>query len=112
LDSVKKVDHDLVDTLVGHSYIDILTCNENFIFVHMTKRSVKFKNILITIKEHNEMNVTTINIKQIYNSNYVYCRSDQGHKTEMQSFMMLLQLHMYVHWYKFNEGTNIVTNIF
>jgi len=65
--------HDLTDTLVGHPYIGRLTLNEKSMFVDMKKSSVKPINILLTMHEHNDKNVTTI--KQVYNVMIVYQRS-------------------------------------
>jgi len=57
--------HDLTNTLVGHLYASRLTHNEKFTLVNMTQSSMKCRNILPTIKERNDKNVTTI--KQVYN---------------------------------------------
>jgi len=72
--------HDLAYILVSRLYTGRLTTNENFILVNMTKSSVKPKtiNILLTMKEHNEKNVTTI--KHICNVMIVYQRSKRGHR--------------------------------
>jgi len=66
---------------------------------------VKYINILLTIKEHNEKNVTII--KHVYYARYAYRRSDQGHKTECNNKWC----YFYIHWYKFNEGINMVIYI-
>ena len=57
--------HELIDTLVSHSSGEKLKPNEHFIVLDMTKSLVKSTNILFTLKENNENNVTTI--KQVYN---------------------------------------------
>jgi len=61
----------------------------------MTKTLVMPRNILLTMKERNEKNVMTI--KQVYNAMSVHRRSQRGHRTEMQQFMLLLERNMYVH---------------
>jgi len=76
----------------------------------MTDSSVKPKNILLTMKEYNEKNVSTT--KQVYNARYMYKKSVRGYRTEMQQLMMLLDQDMYVHWSRFEEGTNVVQNLF
>ena len=62
--------HDVTETLVEHPYVGRLTTNEKTMFVDMTKSKVKPKNILLTLKEHNEKNVTTI--RQVYTAKTTY----------------------------------------
>ena len=52
--------HELAKSLVGHPYVGRLTNNEKKIIAGMTKSMVKPKNILLTLKEHNANNCTTI----------------------------------------------------
>ena len=47
-------------------------------------------------------------IKQVYNARYMYKKSVRGDRTEMQQLMMLLERDMYVHWSRFEEGTNVL----
>ena len=56
----------MYDTLVGHPYAGRLKMNEHSMLVDMTKSMVKSGNILRTLKENNEDNMTII--KQIYNA--------------------------------------------
>ncbi|XP_068461555.1 PKS-NRPS hybrid synthetase cheA-like [Phaseolus vulgaris] len=81
--------HELANTLVGHPYAGRFTCNEKSMLMDMTDSSVKPRNILLTMKEHNEKNVSTI--KQVYNARYMYKNSVRGDRTEMQQLMMLLE---------------------
>ena len=81
--------HDLVETMVGHPYAGKLSIEEKVMVEDMTKTSIKPRNILLTMKERNETNVTTI--KQVYNAMTVHRRSQRGHKTEMQQLMLLLE---------------------
>ncbi|XP_052730036.1 uncharacterized protein LOC128195724 [Vigna angularis] len=78
--------HELAETLVGHPFAGRLNAAEQSILVDMTNSQVKPSNILLTLKEHNEDNVTTI--KQIYNARYTYKRSLRGSRTEMQQLMI------------------------
>ena len=71
--------HNLYETLVDHSYVGRLKAIEHFVLVDMTKSMVKPINILRTLKENIEKNMTTI--KQVYNSRYMYKRSVRGPKT-------------------------------
>ena len=52
--------HDLANTLVGHPYSERLKHDEHALVVDMTKSLVKSSNILLTLKENNKDNVTTI----------------------------------------------------
>ena len=52
--------HDLAKTLVGHPYAGRLKPVEHALVVDMTKSLVKSSNILLTLKQNNEDNVTTI----------------------------------------------------
>ena len=52
--------HELANTLVGHPYVGRLRPDEHALVVDMAKSRVKPKNILLTLKEKNENNVTTL----------------------------------------------------
>jgi len=87
--------HDVVETLVNYPYVGRLTRNEKTMFIDMTKSMVKLKNILLTLKEHNDKNVTTT--KHVYTTRTTYQRSFRGPRTEMQYLMYLLERDMYIH---------------
>jgi len=63
--------HDL-----SHLYAGRLNVDEKDMVEDMTKTSVKPRNILLTMKERNEKNVTMI--KQDYNAMNVHQRSQRG----------------------------------
>ncbi|XP_068501365.1 protein FAR1-RELATED SEQUENCE 6-like [Phaseolus vulgaris] len=102
--------HDLAETMVGHPYAGRLSIEEKVMVEDMSKTAVKPRNILLTMKERNEKNVTTI--KQVYNAITVHRRSQRGHRTEMQQLMLLLERDRYVHWCRCDEVSNIVQDIF
>ena len=58
--------NDLAKTLVGHPYAGRLSVDKKAMAEDMTKTLEKPRNILLTMKERNEKNVTTI--KQVYNA--------------------------------------------
>jgi len=62
--------HALSQTLVGHPYAGRLKRDEHELVVNMTKSQVRSTNILLSLKEKNTHNVTTI--KQLYNARYTY----------------------------------------
>ena len=55
--------HEMTKSMVGHPYASRLTKDEKNVVADMTKSMVKPRNILLTLKEHNDNNYTTI--KQI-----------------------------------------------
>ena len=67
---------------MGYPYAGRLSIEEKVMVEDMTKTSVKPRNILLTMKEKNDKNVTTI--KQVYTAITVHRRSQRGHKIEMQ----------------------------
>ncbi|KAL5179957.1 hypothetical protein HKD37_01G001174 [Glycine soja] len=97
--------HEKAKSLVGHPYAGRLTKNEKIVVADMTKSMVKPRNILLTLKEHNDNNYTTI--KQIYNVRHAYCSSIRGSNTEMQQLMMLLDRDQYIHWHRM-KNDNVV----
>ena len=62
--------HELTKSLVGHPYAGRLTKDKKKIIADMTKSMVKPKDMLLTLKEHNANNCTTI--KKIYNARSAY----------------------------------------
>ena len=71
---------------------------------------MKPSNILLTLKENNENNVTTI--KQLYNMRYTYKRLLRGSRTEMPQLMLLLERDKYIHWNRCHESSQVVSDIF
>jgi len=106
----------LTNILVGHPYVSRSTYvgrlqnEEKTIHIDMTNSAMKPRNILLTLKECNERNVTII--EQVYNVMTIYWRSQWGHKTKLQQLMMLVEQDMYLLWNKFNEGTNVLQDLF
>ena len=62
--------HDVVKTLAAHPYVGRLTCNENTMLTDMTKSMVKPKNILLTLKEHNDKKCRH-HQTSVYGQNYI-----------------------------------------
>ncbi|XP_006591686.1 uncharacterized protein LOC114373094 [Glycine soja] len=87
--------HALANSFVGYPYVDRLTEDEKIIIGDMTKSMAKPKNILLTLKEHNTNNCTTM--KQVYNARYAYRSSIRGSNSEMQRLMKFLEHDQYIH---------------
>ncbi|XP_028201334.1 uncharacterized protein LOC114385424 [Glycine soja] len=86
-----------------------MTKDEKIIVADMTKSMVKPRNILLTLKEHNDNNYTTI--KQIYNVRHAYRSSIRGSNIKMQQLMMLLDRDQYIHWHRLKDD-NVVRDLF
>ncbi|KAJ1439532.1 PKS-NRPS hybrid synthetase [Sesbania bispinosa] len=81
--------HEVAENLEGHAYAGRLNVDELSLVNDMTKNMVKPRNILLTLKEHNKDNVTTI--KQIYNAPEACRTSLRGPRTELQHLMKLME---------------------
>jgi len=99
----------LAKLLSGHPYVGQLTEDEKIIFCDMTKLMIKPKNILLTLKDHNANNCTTM--KQVYNARYAYRSSIKDSNTEMQQLMKLLERDMYIHWHRLKDD-DVVRDMF
>ncbi|XP_014500488.1 PKS-NRPS hybrid synthetase CHGG_01239-like [Vigna radiata var. radiata] len=102
--------HELAETLVGHPHARRLNMSEKSLLVDMTKSKVTPANILLTLKQNNDRNVTTIN--QIYNARQAYKRSLRGSRTELQQLMMLLNRDKYIHWSRCIDDSKVITDVF
>ncbi|KAH1234590.1 Alpha-glucosidase 2 [Glycine max] len=101
--------HDLGETLVvGHSYAGRLTAEEKSLVIDMTKKMVEPRNILLTLKDHN--NDTTI--RHIYNARQAYRSSQKGPRTEMQHLLKLLEHDQYVCWSRKVDDSDAIRDIF
>ena len=98
----------LLFSLVGHPYAGKFKLHEHAMVVDMSKSLVKPTNILLTLKENNEYNVTTI--KQVYNYRYAYKRSIRGLRD--QQLMILLDHDNYIHWSRCHESSDVVNDLF
>ncbi|XP_052728521.1 uncharacterized protein LOC108327397 [Vigna angularis] len=102
--------HELAETLVRHPYAGRLNMSEQSLLVDMTKSKVTPVNILLTLKQNNDRNVTTI--KQIYNARQAYKQSLRGSRIELQQLMMLLDRDKYIHWSRCADDSKVVTGLF
>lgn len=60
--------HPAADFLEGHSYARRLTKKETKLLVDMSKSMVRPKDILVTLKQKNELNISTM--KTIYSARW------------------------------------------
>ena len=101
--------HALAKSFVGYPYVGRLTEDEKIIIGDIAKSMVKPKNILLTLKEHNANNYTTM--KQVYNVRYAYRSLIRDNNSEMQQLMKLLEHNQYIYWHKLKDE-NVVCDIF
>jgi len=69
--------HDMSHTLVGHPFAGRLKSSEQSLLLDMSKSQVKPANILLTLKENSECNVTMIKLKLfkiVNNQNFNYSK--------------------------------------
>jgi alpha-glucosidase len=96
--------------LVGHANVGWLMEQQRTLVADMTKNDVKPQKIMLTVKDRNPGNLSTINT--IYNKRKKYRRSVKGPRTEMQHLMNLLVNDNYVYSYRNHEDTKVVKDIF
>ncbi|KAJ1407159.1 MULE transposase domain [Sesbania bispinosa] len=75
--------HDVAENLEGQAYVGRLSARE-----------MSLLNGLLTLKNHNKDNVTTI--KQVYNVRQAFRASQRGHRTEWQHLMKLMERDKYL----------------
>lgn len=102
--------HPSAERLEGHSFAGRLTKKEESLVIDLTENMVKAKNILSTLKNKDEKNVTTI--KTIYNvRNRLRLREKAG-RSQMQQLMKKLNDCNYVEWHRRNEETDSMKDLF
>ncbi|KAH1228521.1 Protein FAR1-RELATED SEQUENCE 8 [Glycine max] len=87
--------HEMTKSLVGHPYVGRLTKDEKIIIVDMTKSMVKPRNILLTLKEHNDEDVVHDifwchpNAVKLYNACNLVFLIDSTYKTNSYRLSLL-----------------------
>ncbi|KAJ1409126.1 MULE transposase domain [Sesbania bispinosa] len=104
-----ELTRNVTENLVGHAHVGRLNADELSLLNDMTKTMVKPRNILLTLKDHNKDNVTTI--KQIYNALQAFRTSLRGPRTELQNLMKLMERDNYAYCHRRHEDSNVVRDI-
>lgn len=99
-----------IKQLEGHSYAGRLSDQEKTIVSNMTKGMVKPKEILMTIKQRDEKNETTM--KSIYNARHRYKFIKKASRSQMQQLVKQLKECNYVEWHRSKESTDSVRDLF
>ncbi|CAL8994263.1 unnamed protein product, partial [Prunus brigantina] len=100
--------HPISEYLQGHSFVGRLTEEENALLVDMSKSLVKPRDILVTIKDRDAMNVSTM--KTIYNARIRNRTKEFAGRTQMQQLLTKLSEHNYIEWHR--TSSDIVTDLF
>ena len=112
--SVKVVcefhNHQTAKQLEGHSYVGRLPDGEKTILSDMMKNLVKPRNILLSIKNHDEYNVSTM--KTIYNARHKHRLLTTAGRSQMQQLMKQLNECKYVEWHRKDESNDCVRDLF
>lgn len=102
--------HELPKSLVGNSYVSRLTPDEKRILVDMTVSGVKPRDVLTTIKRHNDTNLSTM--RTIYNAKAKMRLGDVEGRTAMHHLTKLITEKQYVHWERKAMDIDIASDIF
>ncbi|XP_022841839.1 protein FAR-RED ELONGATED HYPOCOTYL 3-like [Olea europaea var. sylvestris] len=102
--------HDIAQNLEGHSYAGRLTEKETSILVDMSKNHVRLKEILYTLKQNDDTNVSTM--RHIYNARQKFRLKEQAGRTQMQQLMNRLVENKYIEWHCISMEMNLVQDLF
>ncbi|BFG22361.1 hypothetical protein CerSpe_086350 [Prunus speciosa] len=100
--------HPISEYLQGHSFVGRLSQEENALLVDMSKSLVKPRDILVTLKDRDAMNVSTM--KTIYNARIRNITKEFAGRTQMQQLLTKLSEHNYIQWHR--TSGDIVTDLF
>ena len=101
--------HKVMTTLLGHSYVSRLSSEEKTMINQLTKNMVKLGQILLTIKDQDQTNLSTI--KTIYNECQRYRRKQRGPRTKIQHLMKLIECNGYVYRFRRLDNEDVVKDI-
>ncbi|XP_004498709.1 putative protein FAR1-RELATED SEQUENCE 10 [Cicer arietinum] len=102
--------HELAKKLTDHTFLGQLSQKEKVVLGDMTKNTIKPKNILMTLKDHNVKSLTTI--KEFYNARQAYRSSLRSNSTEIQHLLTLMECDKYVYRYRKVDGSDELRDIF
>lgn len=94
----------------GHSFAGRLSEEETSLLVDMSKSMVRPKEILVTLKRKDALNVTTM--KTIYNVRHRNNVIEKAGRSQMQYLLGELQKHNYIERHRCDNNTMTVTDLF
>lgn len=101
--------HSAVNHLECHSFADRLSKEEYSLLKDMSKSNTRPKYILVTMKQRDPLNTTTM--KSVYNARHKYKLEENG-GSQMQQLLALLAEHQYIEWHRTSENSEAVTDLF
>ncbi|XP_028122750.1 uncharacterized protein LOC114319884 [Camellia sinensis] len=102
--------HPAVEYLKGHSYAGRLSHEKTFLLVDMSKSMVRLSEILVTLKQHDDANASTM--KTIYNTHHRYKVAEKDGRSQMQQLLGQLAVNKYIEWHRSCADTETVTDLF
>ena len=87
----------------------VISSEEKTMINQLTKNIVKLGQILLTIKDQDQTNLSTI--KTIYNECQRYRRKQRGPRTKIQHLMKLIECNGYVYRFRRLDNEDVVKDI-
>ncbi|XP_028075934.1 uncharacterized protein LOC114278123 [Camellia sinensis] len=94
----------------GHSFAGRLSEGETSLLVDMSKSMVRPKEILVTLKQNDALNVTTV--KTIYNVRQRNNVIEKARRSQIQQLLGKLEKHNYIEQDKCDNNTISITDLF
>ncbi|XP_028085996.1 uncharacterized protein LOC114286975 [Camellia sinensis] len=94
----------------GHSYVGRLSYKETSLLVDMLKSMVRPSEIMVTLKQHDDANASTM--KTIYNARHRYKVAKKAGRSQMQQLLGQLAVSKYIEWRRSCVDTKTVTDLF
>ncbi|CAL5337320.1 unnamed protein product [Camellia sinensis] len=102
--------HPPAEHLEGHSYAGMLSKDEKALLMDMSKSMVRPKQILVTLKQRDALNVSTL--KTIYNVRHRNRVVQRAERSQMQHLLGELVKYNYIERHRSKEFTMTVTDLF
>ncbi|XP_028099074.1 protein FAR1-RELATED SEQUENCE 5-like [Camellia sinensis] len=102
--------HPPAEHLEGHSYVGRLSKDEKALLMDMSKSMVRPKEILVTLKQRDALNVSTL--KTIYNVRHRKKVVQRAGRSQMQHLFGELAKYDYIECHRSEESTMTVTDLF
>ncbi|XP_028122576.1 uncharacterized protein LOC114319718 [Camellia sinensis] len=100
----------LTEYLEGHSYAGRLSREETSLLVDMSKSMVRPSEILVTLKQRDDANASTM--KTIYKARQRYKVAEKAGRSQMQQLLGQLAMNKYIEWHRSCADTETVTDLF
>ncbi|XP_028051671.1 uncharacterized protein LOC114256255 [Camellia sinensis] len=101
--------HSSAEHLEGHSFAGRLFKEKTSLLVDMSKSIVRSKEILVTLKQRDTFNGTTM--KTIYNARHRHRVVQRARRSQVQQLLGQLSIQNYVEWHRCDDR-EIVTGLF